>query len=426
MLLLFAACGPQAGGNTGSPSGSGSKIIKIGSDFPVSGLDTANGKPAQNGVQLAIKQANDKKMLGDYTLQFVPKDDVGPNGSYSPDVGKKNVTDLIGDALIAGIVGPFNSSVAEAEMPVTNQAPITLIAPSTTNQCLTRSGPEIGCTGADDKVSRLRPTGKVTFFRVAATDDLQGLAMAKFLMGKGYKKAYVIDDTSTYGKGLADVFAREWTKAGGQLVGNRESKQPSNDYGSTVANIKQANPDVIFFGGTDSKGGTQLRRQVLNDPATRNIPFAGGDGLQNYAFASTIGAKGGPTFASQAKVNETVLPSAKQFIEDYNKEFGEAEYGSYSAAAYDCAMIVIQAIKRALDGGAVTPKDSNDTDGAKKFRQAVIDAMTKTNYDGVTGHHSFDQNGDTSNKVISIWQIKESGGKGKYEFVDQLDASKAS
>jgi branched-chain amino acid transport system substrate-binding protein len=308
-------------------------------------------------------------------------------------------------------------------MPVANQAPIVLISPSNTNQCLTQEGADIGCSGAQDKVPTLRPTGKTTYFRIATTDDHQGAVLADFLyQKKGYKTAYVVDDTTVYGVGLADIFVKEWKKLGGTIVGNRESKQKSNDYGGTIANIKSAHPDVVFFGGTDSQGGTQLRQQLQNDSGTANLPFAGGDGIQNTAFAQTVGTKGGPTFASVAKVNETVLPSAKAFMESYNKTYGADQYGAYSAGGYDCMKIVLAAIKRAIDSGAKTPKDSNDAAGAKTFRQAVIDAMMKTDYDGVTGHHTFDKNGDTSNKVISIYQIADVNGKSDYQFVDQIAA----
>src|SRR6202040_3333751 len=80
---------------------------------------------------------------------------------------------------------------------------------------------------------------------------------------------------------------------------------------------------------------------------------------------------------------------------------------AYSANAYDCMNILIQAIKSALASGAKTPQNSGDAAGAKAFRQAVIDALKKTDYTGPTGHHTFDANGDTTNKVISIFLIQD-------------------
>ena len=140
LLAILAACGSgttTAGGTT--PTAAASVTIKIGTDLPVSGKDESSGKPAQNGAQLAVDQANQNHTIPNVTLVFDPKDDVGPSGLHDPTVGAANVTSLISDAEVAGIVGPFNSSVAKAEMPITNQAPIAQISPA--NTCLLYTSP---------------------------------------------------------------------------------------------------------------------------------------------------------------------------------------------------------------------------------------------------------------------------------------------
>src|SRR5438034_7508345 len=106
-----------------------------------------------------------------YTLVFDPRDDVGPSGFHDPAVGAQNVRALISDALVAGIVGPFNSIVAKAEMPITNQAPIALISPSNTNTCLTQEAADVGCSGANDLVPALRPIGMATYYCTPSSDS---------------------------------------------------------------------------------------------------------------------------------------------------------------------------------------------------------------------------------------------------------------
>src|SRR5450631_4168781 len=163
LLWVLAACGATSTTPTTTGTTKGSTIIKIGSDFPVRGKDESGGKPAENGAALAVQDANDKKLVPGYTFEFVPKDDVGASGSHDGTVGKKNVQDLIGDALVAGIVGPLNSSVAIDELGVTNEAPIALISPANTNDCLTQTTPTSECGGNNDKLSTYRPTNKVTY-----------------------------------------------------------------------------------------------------------------------------------------------------------------------------------------------------------------------------------------------------------------------
>src|SRR5215469_4670735 len=225
-LAILTACG--AGTTTGTPgtTTTGSTTIKIASDLPVSGKDASSGKPAEDGANLAVMEANANHTIPGYTLVFDPKDDVGANGIHDPAVGAQNVTALVGDALVAGIVGPFNSSVAKAEMPITNQAPLAQISPANTNPCLTKDTAESGCSGSSNLIPTLRPTGKVNYFRIATTDDHQGPAGADYLYKTlGYKKAYVIDDAETYGIGIADSFTGEWKADGGTVLGR--SSEPA-------------------------------------------------------------------------------------------------------------------------------------------------------------------------------------------------------
>ena len=123
LLAILAACGSGTSSGGGStPAATTSATIKIATDLPVSGKDTSSGKPAQDGAQLAVNQANANHTVTGVTFVFDPKDDVGPSGTHDPTVGAANVTALVGDAEVAGMVGPFNSSVAKAEMPITRAA----------------------------------------------------------------------------------------------------------------------------------------------------------------------------------------------------------------------------------------------------------------------------------------------------------------
>jgi len=407
LLALLAACGS---GTTSSSSSStpatGSTIIKVATDLPVSGKDESGGKPAENGANLAVMQANTNKTIPGYTLQFVPKDDVGPSGAHDPAVGKANVTTLIGDALVAGIVGPFNSGVAEAEMPVANQAPITLISPSNTLPCLTQNASQsAACTGSSDIVSTLRPTGNVTYFRIATTDTSQGGVGATLLYGLGYRNVWVVDDAEAYGIGIASIFSSDWTKLGGKVLSRSSEPGTTTNYVSLLTTIAAAHPDVVYFGGTDATGGTLFRSQFKQVPGLANTPLGSGDGIVTGDFAKNVAPLGGgPTYGTIGSVDVTKDPAAQSFVTAYQAAFGTL--GSYSANAYDCMNILIQAIKKAIAGGAVTPQNSGDLAGAKAFRTAVIAAMKTTDYTGPTGHHTFDANGDTTNKVVSVFLIK--------------------
>jgi branched-chain amino acid transport system substrate-binding protein len=403
--VVLVGCG-------GSGGAKGNTTIKICSELPVSGADTSAGKPAENGVALAIKQANDNKAIAGYTFVHVPFDDVGAGGTHDPATGANNIRSAASDALVAGCVGPFNSSVALAEMPIANNAGLALISPSNTNQTLTK--PEYGQLGT------LRPTGKVTYFRVSTTDDLQGPAGADYFYKQANaKKVYVIDDTETYGKGIADTFSAEFQKDGGTVVGRKGLDKTTKDFKPAITEAVTLGADSIYYGGTDGNGGTLCRVQMVTVPGAANLIFGGGDGLETDSFQSTTKqANALGAVVTVASVNADKLASAADFKTAFTKQFPDpAAYGAYSANAYDATNIIIQSIKKALDGGAVTPKDGSDTDGAKTFRQAVIDQIAKIDYNGVTGETKFDANGDTTNKVISIYKSASDG----WDFVTQFN-----
>jgi len=422
LLAILVACGTgtTGGGGNNTPT-TGSGIIKVATDFPASGKDTSSGKPAENGAHLAVDEANKNHTIPGYTIEFVPKDDVGPSGSHDPAVGAQNVRALIGDALVAGIIGPFNSSVAKAEMPITNRAPIVQISPANTNTCLTQRGANVDCTGANDFVPTLRPTGKVTYFRIAGTDSHQGPAGADYLFKTlHYKSVYVIDDAETYGIGIADSFSIEWKKLNGTYLGRSSEPSTTTSYIGLLTRIATLHPDVIYFGGVDSTGGTLVRQQMRQVSALANTPFAGGDGVVTPDFASTIGLSGGPVYGTIAVKDTVQNPESAAFRAKYLATYSTINV--YSAAAYDCMNILIQAIKTAIANGAHVPKDSGDAAGAKTFRQAVIDAVQNISYDGITGHQSFDQNGDTNNRVFTIYKLDTVNGKPDWKFLTAVMA----
>jgi branched-chain amino acid transport system substrate-binding protein len=407
LLALLAACGSgTTSSSSTTPTVTGSTTIKVATDFPTSGKDATSGKPAENGAALAVSQANTNKTIPGYTLVFVPKDDVGPSGIHDPTVGAANVTALISDALVAGIVGPFNSNVAKAEMPISNPAPIAQISPANTNPCLTKDTAASGCSGANNLLSTLRPTNKVNYFRIATTDDHQGPAGADYLYKTGgYKKVYVIDDAETYGIGIANSFSQEWTTLGGTLLGRSSEPGTTTSYVSLLTQIATKSPDVIYFGGLNSTGGDLIRQQMLQVPGLQTTPLGGGDGIVTSDFASAVPTgKGGSAFGTVATVDVAKAPGGTSFIQQYNAVYGAANFGAYSAAAFDSMNILIQAIKTAL-ANTHTPQNSSDSAGAVTFRTAVIAAIQGISFTGVLGAQSFDANGDTTNKVITMYQV---------------------
>ncbi len=278
LLIILSACGTGVTTTSGTKQ-AGSTTIEIGTDFPVSGREVTTGKPIEDGARLAIDEANTSHLIPGYTFSIVAKDDVGPSGSHDPAIGAQNVTALIDDALVAGIVGPYNSSVARSQMPIANEAPIAMISPGTSNQCLTKSSAAVGCSGKNDIIRSVRPTGHVTYFRTITTDDHQGVSAIYAYQTLHFRKVFIIDDAETYGIGVATTFKTEWQKLGGTLLGYASEPGNTTSYLALLTQIAVMHPDLIYFGGLDSTGGVYLRQQMLQVPTLKNTPFMGADGI---------------------------------------------------------------------------------------------------------------------------------------------------
>ena len=341
--LGLAACGTSGGS-------SGNKALKLGTEFPVSGTDAAVTLPAQYGVDLAVQQNKD---LGNgYTLDVSHKNDEGTSGA-DPSIGAANVQQLVADSAVMAIVGPFNSGVAKQEIPVANQSGIVLMSPTNTNPGLTKEefAQENGINFA-----LLHPAGKPDYyFRICGTDDIQGKVDADIALAAPVSatSAYVVDDNTTYGKGLAKVFTTEFTSHGGSIVG---STSITPDQVSNLPQLATAivgkSPTVVFYGGVTSGGGGALKKDLVEKGG--NMPMVGGDGIaDDPAWITTAGSAAVNTYGTVAApdISGLTSASAQSFITAYKAAFPGKDLLPYSASAYDAAMIEITAIKNLIKAG---------------------------------------------------------------------------
>ncbi|MBC5799901.1 MAG: branched-chain amino acid ABC transporter substrate-binding protein [Candidatus Eremiobacteraeota bacterium] len=393
-LASFAGCASHSAQTTSG--GSADKTIEIGIDLPVSGADASTGVPTRNGAVQAIEDANARGLPDGYTLKAYDLDDA-PQGTHDPGQGAQNVRQFVSDPAVLAVIGPFNSNVGAAEIPITNDAGLVQISPATTNPGLTK--------GAAARKLRSSHPDVNTYFRVNATDDRVGATAAEFARTLGLSRAFVIDDDETYGKGIADIFAAVFASHGGTVLGREHLTKGQSDYKALLTKARALSPDVIFFGGTTSTGGGQLRRQMV-DVGLGKLPFIGGDGIAEAAFVQAAGSAADGTYYIVAAPQTSKLPSAQRFIAAYRKRWG-SDVGPYSANAYAATAIAIAAIRKALIASG----------GAFPSRAAVLANVRNTS--GVAtplGTIRFDQNGDTTNPILTVYEVKA----GKPVFVEQV------
>ena len=375
--VVLSACGSNKSETQKGSDGSG-HVVKIGVIAPLSGALTALGVGIRNGADLAVKQANDAKKIKGWKIELAPEDD-----QATPDTGANAATKLSDDKTVMGVVGTLNSSVAEKVAPILNNAHVVMISPSNTNPSLTQG---------TDPAKKARPFDY--YFRVATTDAIQGPFAANYAYNTaGKRNVVVIHDKKTYGQGLALAFKGQFEKLGGKVPTVETVEPDDKDFSAVLSRVKRFNPDMIYFGG-EYPAASLLTSQA--DQQGLKVPLMGGDGIYDKTYIDVAKQAGEGDYATSVGAPTDQLPTAKAFVDAYAAAKYPDPYSAYGAYAYDAANVLIEALSKVLPG-----QKKIDDALRVKFRQAVQDGSV----DGVTGKVAFDEFGDTTTRILTVYKV---------------------
>jgi branched-chain amino acid transport system substrate-binding protein len=375
LLLIVAGCSRDSGGGDSQEE---KKTVKVGVIAPLTGNLSELGLGIKNSVDLAVRQANEKGTVPGYEIVLAAEDDAA-----DPATGANAANKLASDPQVAAVVGTLNSSVAQSVAPVLSKANITQISPANTNPTLTR-GPK-----PDTAPKRIWPT----YMRVATTDAYQGPFAADYALGDGgFKAAFVIHDKKTYGQGLAEAFAKRFEEKGGTIAGRETVNENDRDFGAVVTQVIASKADMVYYGGEYPAAGplaAQLKERGFKGP------LMGGDGIYASDFFKGAGDKGEGTLATSIGEPVSELETAKQFVTDYQAAGFKESYSAYGAQSYDAANIIIQGLAKVLP----------NAQSVEAARPDIVKALGATSgFKGITGEHTFDQYGDTSNRALTVYK----------------------
>ncbi|MFF8440295.1 branched-chain amino acid ABC transporter substrate-binding protein [Streptomyces californicus] len=381
--LTLTACGSRDDSKGGSGDG-GNQTVVIGLDAPLTGDLSALGLGIKNSAELAVNTANKDKTVPGVTFKLQALDD-----QAQPSVGQQNAVKLIGTDEVLGVVGPLNSGVAQSMQKPLNDAKLTQVSPANTGTELSQG--DNWKTG-----DKKRPYA--SYFRTATTDQIQGAFAAKYLFETAkIKDVYLIDDQKPYGAGLAASFKATFTELGGKIVGSDHVNPEDRDFNSVATKVKSSGAKAVYYGG-EYPAGAPLSQQIKDSV---KIPLMGGDGMYSADFIKLNKKSEGDIATSVGKPVEE-LESAKKFIADYKAAGYKDAYEAYGGGTYDATWSIIEAVKivAAENDGKIPSDDA---------RAKVLAAMDKVKFEGVTGPVSFDEFGDTTNTLMTAYQV--TGGK---------------
>ena len=423
-MLAFAACStpPAAspggsaapGGSAGAPSSAAPSAdtskgtVKFAIELPQQGSEKAASDPIINGIKLAVKDAGGG--AGGYKID-IPQSSIfddALNGVHDPQTGANNMSQIVADPDTVAVIGPLNSNVAKAQIPISNEGGLFHCSPANTDPNLTKGAP----------AAQLR-TKPNNYIRVVTTDDVQGPAAAQYIIDVLQKKTvYVIDDTETFGKGVADAFDAEFVKRGGTVVKHDAAPKTTQDYVSIMTAAKALNPEAIYFGGVTATGGARILL-AAQQAGLGDVPYIGPDGINDGSgetkdsFLNLAAAAAKNSFSTLAGIGE--FPGRAAFETAYKAEYGIDATG-YAGMGYACAQVAIDALKRA---GETNPADMT----ALREAMRVAGTATDVTYKTVLGDITFNADGDTSQRIVSIYSVDPAGanGKGDWKFETQVE-----
>ena len=415
-ICLLAACTLPGLGGPSAPA------VKIGVDLPLSGVEGRVATPALNGVKFYVQQ---HPTLDGFSVQLSVKDD-SLNRLPEPSLGGANVAALAADPQVMAVIGPLDSSVARAEIPIANQASLAIVSPATSSPCLTRgeylpaalqpAHLSISCKQAGlPSATELRPSGFNNYFRLAATDDLQGPAAADYAFKNLHVlRAAEVSDHEAYGRALVDGFATRYRSLGGSIVGTLDyDPSVALDATAFLKRMKADGVQAVYFGGLAANKGCTIHSQMaaVFDAGT---PFLGGDGIaEDPTCIRDAGANAGGIFATVPIVTATTIGTAEPVIRGFHSAFPDArDFGAYTVIAYDATALVYDALDRAIKAAS----------GRLPPRGNVISQLSITHgFAGATGVIGFDSNGDTTHPVLSVFSTSSAGGKDPWSFAGAVD-----
>jgi branched-chain amino acid transport system substrate-binding protein len=340
--------------------------IVIASAGPMTGQYATFGEQLKRGSEQAVADINAKGgVLGKKLVLEIGDDACDPKQAVA-------VANQLASKKVVFVAGHYCSSSSIPASEVYAESGILQISPASTNPVLTDRGAKFN-----------------NVFRVCGRDDQQGTVAGDFIAAhyKG-KHIAIIDDKSTYGKGLADETRKALNAKGVKETMNDTVTQGDKDFSALVSKMKAAAIDVIYFGGYHTEAGLLVRQSREQGLQAKLIS---GDALVTTEFWSITGKAGEGTLMTFSE-DPRKYPSAKAVVDEFKAKGYDPE--GYTLYAYAAVQVFAQA--------AAAAKSVKIDD--------IVKAMHATKFNTVIGQLAFDGKGDVVSPKYVFFEWKD----GKY------------
>ncbi len=359
------------------------EVVRLGYAGALSGEGLVQlGVDIQRGMELALDDRPTVTVDGvEFEVMMDAQDDM-----CSPEGGQTVANRFVSDESIVALVGPMCSSACEASAPIFDEAMYSVVSAS--------------CTAAN-----LTQNDSFSFNRTVGSDGAQGAIAARYIFEElGAERIALIDDSSAYGVGLADVIEAEFEALGGEVVARDGISVGDTDFRALLQDILLEDPDLIHFSGFPAEGARLLDQRF--DVGLEDVPFMSADGLRVNETIELAGesAEGLIVTAPIPTEGEALDEYLQQFEETYN----EAPATAFNSNAYDATNLILDAVE------AVGYVD--DRGDLVVERIALQEYIRSAEFSGVTGEYACDGTGECAVVSVGVSQVQD----GEFELLTTI------
>jgi branched-chain amino acid transport system substrate-binding protein len=350
----------------------GAEPILVGVSAPLTGDNASNGEESLNGAKLAAKHINARGGVLGRSIQIVEGDD-----RCDPKEAAIVAQKFAAQRVVAA-ASHYCSGAALAAIPIFKESKILYV--------------DWGAVS-----SKIPAYGYDKFFATIFNGSQPGVFAANVAVTKlGKKKFAMVDDRTPANGEFAVAFEQKAKELGAEVVLSDHIIQGDKDFNAFVTKLKASGAEILYLSTYYPEAGL-LTRQIRNQQV--NVTIIAIDTCMDPQYLKIAGAAAEGVY-SVTQPQATELPAAKEFVEQYKKEFGK-EPGYIAPYSYDAMNVVAQAYNGA---GKV------DNDAAAQW----LKSLKKENaLKGITGPLYWNPNGTIPEFHFSLYQAKD----GKFQFI---------
>lgn len=359
--------------------------VKIGFLGGFTGPIESLAPPIFEGAKVAVAQVNTQGGILDGDILTMPSADTTCVDASAASNGADR---LINSEGVIGIVGGLCSGATiAAANNVGIPAGVPMVSPASTSPAL---------TGMDDND---------LVFRTAPSDAFQGEMLAKLLESKGIDEIAITYVNNDYGKGFADALEANFS---GFVSANEAHEDGKADYRAELGSLASTGTQtLVVLAYADGSGQTILRQAYESGNFTT---YVGGDGMVGDALVSAVGAdvlEG--MIATKPGIPD--VPGLDAF-EASMEALALDPKAVFAGQAYDAAFLLALAVE--AKGSATTDGMSEALrmvatapgevilPGEWEKAKSLLAAGEDINYQGASGNHEFDENGDVPGLIVEM------------------------